>query len=174
MSWYQIAEGSQLEQGDLIQNCPSFEPPDDLVFPLNPGDPATVDINTYDVVVLTNSCDLVLSKVRYVAVCPHWDISRAEEQDGSLAGKRIQNMIRKGNMPRYAMLARSDEPELSMGLRVVDFGRVFNLPKDFLIKFVANQGKHLRLCSPYREHVSQAFARFFMRVALPETIKPLE
>lgn len=174
MSWYQIAEGSQLEQGDLIQKCPSFEPPDDLVFPLTPGESATVDINTYDVVVLTNSCDLVLDKVRYVVVCPHWDISHAAKQDDSLAKKKIQDMIRKGNMPRYAMLARSDESELSMGLRVVDFGSVFKLPKDFLIKFVANQGKRLRLCSPYREHISQAFARFFMRVALPEEIKTLE
>jgi hypothetical protein len=28
-------------------------------------------------------------------------------------------------------------------------------------------GKRLRLLPPYREHLSQAFARFFMRIGLP-------
>ena len=28
-------------------------------------------------------------------------------------------------------------------------------------------GNRLRLCPPYREHLAQSFARFFMRVGLP-------
>jgi hypothetical protein len=33
-------------------------------------------------------------------------------------------------------------------------------------------GRRLRLLPPYREHLSQAFARFFMRVGLPVDIPP--
>jgi hypothetical protein len=31
-------------------------------------------------------------------------------------------------------------------------------------------GDRLRLLPPYREHLSQAFARYFMRVGLPQDI----
>jgi hypothetical protein len=51
-------------------------------------------------------------------------------------------------------------------LRVVDFRNVFSLPFDFLKSYCA-EGERLRLLPPYREHLSQAFARFFMRVGLP-------
>lgn len=30
--------------------------------------------------------------------------------------------------------------------------------------------EHLRLLPPYREHLSQAFARYFMRVGLPQDL----
>jgi hypothetical protein len=35
---------------------------------------------------------------------------------------------------------------------------------------VEKLGNRLRLCPPYREHLAQAFARFFMRVGLPSDI----
>ena len=41
------------------------------------------------------------------------------------------------------------------------------LPKIFVEKVAAAQNPRLRLKAPYREHLSQAFARFYMRVALP-------
>jgi hypothetical protein len=36
----------------------------------------------------------------------------------------------------------------------------------------AKAAKRLRLLPPYREHLSQSFARFFMRVGLPIDIPP--
>jgi hypothetical protein len=44
------------------------------------------------------------------------------------------------------------------------------LPFPFLSSLAAANGKRLRLLPPYREHLSQAFARFFMRVGLPTDI----
>jgi len=43
---------------------------------------------------------------------------------------------------------------------------------DFLINFAKQKDQRLRLLPPYREHLSQAFARFFMRVGLPSDIPP--
>lgn len=41
-----------------------------------------------------------------------------------------------------------------------------------LAKEIAKQNSpRLRLCPPYREHLSQSFARFFMRVGLPINIQ---
>ena len=45
---------------------------------------------------------------------------------------------------------------------------VFTVPRDFLESLLAARGRQRpRLLSPNREHLAQAFARFFMRVGLP-------
>ena len=57
---------------------------------------------------------------------------------------------------------------------VVDFHEVFSLPVHFLELWLSRGGnRRLRLLPPYREHLSQAFARFFMRVGLPVDIDDL-
>lgn len=49
---------------------------------------------------------------------------------------------------------------------------MYTLPRTFLESFLQNkQQSRLRLRPPYREHLSQAFARFFMRVGLPTGVK---
>ena len=54
-------------------------------------------------------------------------------------------------------------------LRVVDFHEIFTLPRDFLEEFVKRlSAPRIRLLPPYREHLSPAFARFLMRVGLPQ------
>jgi hypothetical protein len=55
-------------------------------------------------------------------------------------------------------------------LRIVDFRRIYSLPLTFVRKRAARTGAGLRLLPPYREHLSQAFARYFMRVGLPRDI----
>jgi hypothetical protein len=55
---------------------------------------------------------------------------------------------------------------------MVDFREIYSLPFDYLVSRAAQLGPRWRLRSPYLEHFSQAFARFFMRVGLPSTIPP--
>ena len=63
------------------------------------------------------------------------------------------------------------EGELRTELRVVDFHDIFTVPRTFLETLLGQrQVARLRLLPPYREHLSQAFARFFMRVGLPEPL----
>jgi hypothetical protein len=51
---------------------------------------------------------------------------------------------------------------------IVDFHMIYTVPRDFLESLLQHRGKpRLRLVPPYREHLSQAFDRFFMRVGLP-------
>lgn len=57
---------------------------------------------------------------------------------------------------------------------MVDFHRLFTLPKVFVTHFAVDAGKRLRLRSPYREHLAQAFARYFMRVGLPHDARGFE
>ncbi len=67
-----------------------------------------------------------------------------------------------------AMLNKGDVGDLSLTHRVVDFSDVYTLPRNFLESLLETRDQsRLRLRPPYREHLSQAFARFFMRVGLP-------
>jgi hypothetical protein len=55
--------------------------------------------------------------------------------------------------------------------RVVDFHEVFTLPRPVLESLLRARGRvRPQLLPPYREHLSQAFARFFMRVGLPTPV----
>jgi hypothetical protein len=68
--WYEVIEDGELEQGDLLKECPVIAPVLDMSFPLS-DDAIPVDILTFDVVVMTQSCDLVNDKVKEVILCPH-------------------------------------------------------------------------------------------------------
>ena len=59
-----------------------------------------------------------------------------------------------------------------MAVNLVDFHRIFSLPLEFMRSLAQTRGPHLRLLPPYREHLGQAFARYFMRVGLPADIPP--
>jgi hypothetical protein len=121
---------------------------------------------------MSQTCDLVPAreKVTEVLVCPTW--SRSELTSGHLAAMRGLEDARRGNLPGYHILAPCDLPAFARELRIVDFRRVYSLPLAFVRQRAATAGDRLRLLPPYREHLSQAFARFFMRVGLPVDIPP--
>lgn len=168
-AWYELVEGGALEQGDLLFQCPVSV----LVseeFPLTPEQPVQVDILMLDMVVMTQSCELENSKTPDVVLCAHWDIEEAKRQGLPLGRKDSLTEIQKGRRPRYTLLNRSAMPQKPLDLRIVDCGKVFCLPFSYVQKIAISQGPRLRLRSPYREHLSQAYARFFMRVGLPQDI----
>ena len=167
--WYCVTEGDDLQQGDLLRAFP-------VIIPVNGGaaDPfepeIEVDIQYFNVLVMTHSCDLAQEKVDTVVLCPHVDIAKAQEVDEDLKAKHILKEIQKGKFIRYQLLAPSNT-DILMPVQVLDFGRVVSMPKDFVRSFAGQSGKRLRLLPPYREHIAQSFARCYMRVALP--ISPL-
>jgi hypothetical protein len=57
---------------------------------------------------------------------------------------------------------------------IVDFRQIFSLPFEYLTTRAEELGDRWRLDSPFLEHFSQAFARFFMRVGLPSAIPPFK
>ncbi len=69
------------------------------------------------------------------------------------------------------MLEKSPFSEKEMIHRVVDLSAVYQLPLEFVRLVAASQTPRLRLLPPYREHISQAFARFWMRIGFPQDIK---
>ncbi len=68
------------------------------------------------------------------------------------------------------LLASPNNPENNLEALVVDFGHISSLPVAYLAARAVESGLRWRLRSPFLEHFSQAFARFFMRVGLPSSI----
>lgn len=81
--------------------------------------------------------------------------------------------LRRGGQNNIHMLASCALAGFEKEIQLVDFKSTFVLPSAYL-KRRAEQGARLRLKSPYREHLSQSFARYFMRVGLPADIAPFK
>lgn len=186
-SWYAVVDANTaLTQGDLIFDCPliawNSEPVDlagqDELEVLKAVNHATVA----DVVVMTQACDLAHDKVSNVILCPHLSLSeyrgyweaemRAQAQNPTdKAWRGTCDDIREGHVWNLAILNRREEGPLMLDHRIVDFHEVFSVPRAFLESFLGQRGdQRPRLLPPYREHLSQAFARFFMRVGLPTPV----
>jgi hypothetical protein len=69
------------------------------------------------------------------------------------------------------MISSSDLSGFEHEIRIIDLQQIYSLPVSFL-RAISVKEKHLRLLPPYREHLSQSFARVFMRVGLPIDIPP--
>jgi len=187
-TWYQLADPSEpLTQGDIIFECPVLawkdEPfrsagEEDLVERLR----AHFEGAVVDVVVMTQACDLAYNKVRNVTLCAHyaleeWRQSWTEAMKNkrhnptSKAWRNLCEDLQNGLVWNLSMLNEADLGTTKLTHRIVDFHEVFTAPREFLESFIAQRGEERpRLLPPYREHLSQAFARFYMRVGLPVEI----
>lgn len=183
-AWYEeVPASTRLTQGDLIFDCPLIGWQPELLRTQGVAETealrgAAAAIKG-DVVVMTQACDLEFEKVTNVIVCPHlslaefrpvWEgeVMRRNQNPTEKAWMRQCEEIRQGFVWNLTMLNAGTGSTLSIEHRIVDFHHVYSIPRIFLESLIAQRRRpRLRLLPPYREHLSQAFARFFMRVGLP-------
>jgi hypothetical protein len=164
--WFRVSE-PDLRQGDLLPRCLVPIPGPDSATVNGPREGMAIE---YDLIVLTQSCDLEQRKVRLVATCPIFALPEFEAVNPAFARKGRWNEVLKGRIEGLHLLASPTEPEDNRQALVVDFREIYSLPYDYLGAHATGLGPRWRLKSPFLEHFSQAFARFFMRVGLPSTI----
>lgn len=173
--WYEVTNGATLRQCDIIMGCPVIRLDGFVEWPAESLD---VTADTYDSIVLTQSCDLENSKVEDVLLAQviAWpELVRQESGSGNtiVKARAFRKALVDGNIPGQSLLHKhEDEPRLEWS--IVSFNRLYTVQKDFLAQFASKSGHRLRLRSPYREHVAQAFARFIMRVGLPNNARSFE
>ncbi|NOT63091.1 MAG: hypothetical protein HOP19_23020 [Acidobacteria bacterium] len=168
--FWEAITGADLRQGDYLLNCP---------IPLlleQSGDAQvqTLPLGEGDLIIVTQSCDLENRKVRLVAACPIYPIVQYETINPALAQKGRWEEVRKGRVEMLHLLASPTQPDNNRAALVVDFREIYSLPFELLTRQAEAAEKRWRLKSPYLEHFSQAFARFFMRVGLPSSIPPFK
>jgi len=188
--WYEhVAPNTPLTQGDLISDCPLLAWKPEPIELRPDHDPehevlkAASNAIRADVVVLTQACDLEHDKVANVILCPHltlneyktvWteNMRRTGHNATPKAWRSLCDDIREGFAWNLTILNTGSSEQLHTAHRIVDFHEVFTAPRTFIESLLSQRGQpRLRLRPPYREHLSQAFARFFMRVGLPVPVE---
>lgn len=165
--WYtQVDKADPLQQGDFVLKCQIIQP---NVEAQNPGQNISAIVKEYDVIVMSQSCDLIADKVNLALVCPFYTLTQLGNiySDYKSAGKKEK--LRQGHVFGMHLLNECNING-NTDFLVVDFKSVYAIPLPFLKQIVSTRTNRNRLLPPYREHLSQAFARFFMRVGLPVDI----
>jgi hypothetical protein len=138
-----------------------------------------LDAQRVHVTVMTQACDMEHAKVRNVVLCPLYTLGAYKVAWGSAQRGKGQNPTEKA-WKRYCddicdgviwNLSLLNVEGVTIEHSVVDFHEVFTLPRPVLESLLkARNQDRLQLLPPYREHLSQSFARFFMRVGLPAPV----
>jgi len=167
--WGKVTE-SNLRQGDYLMSCPI------PVFSEVPQNNRALEIQIgfANLIVVTQSCDLVNGKNELVALCPIYSLAEFEEANPKATQKGFWEQVRRAKIEGFYLLSSFENPENNRECLVVDFREIYSLPYEFLTKHADSLETRWRLRSPYLEHFSQAFARFFMRVGLPSNIPPFK
>jgi len=168
-SFWTKVTGKSLGQGDLLIDClvPQFEADFGAA---GEGATETLALGEQTLIIVTQSCDLENSKVDLVAMCPAYTLEEFETTNPKFKNKDQWENVRKGRVPGLHLLGSPCNPDDNRSTLVVDFGQNLQPTPGYLERKADAVGERLRLDSPFLEHFSQAFARYFMRVGLPSQI----
>lgn len=189
-SWYEsVGPEDALTQGDIIVDCPLMGWTSGPISLAGGGETevleGAVEGIVGDVIVMTQACDLADGSVPNVIVCLatttsqfHTEWARAERERKQSptprAWSKYCERIAKGFVWNLAVLNSGNSGAAQTEHRIVDFTAVYTIPRTFIDSLLRARGvQRMRLLAPYREHLSQAFARFFMRVGLPTPLDPV-
>ncbi len=173
--WYEVLDhSSEISQGDILKNCPV--PILGKMEELSASAIVDAKIEYIDGIILTQACDIANNKIDNIILCSitsKEEFERIQRANG-IPSKGIQKNIEgiiKGQQNAYHIINNYKSDDFSEDYYIINFKDIFSVPVELAKIIAAENGKRLRLCPPYREHLSQAFARYFMRVGLPINIK---
>ncbi|WP_437767590.1 hypothetical protein WMF27_18255 [Sorangium sp. So ce281] len=198
--WYDIVSGESADQGDIIVDYPALRLPSDSSAELETYTTSALVMNqTCDLANGKDISSLVLCPIKSVAefVVKHPQFRREADKTATKLNVSVPDIgakdfeerawkiiwqnkdikkqidgITKGQRPAYVTLCEHrDAPVFPMSL--VGFHHVFVQPRSAVDRWLASRGPRLRLRPPYRDHVSQAFGMFFMRVGLHQAVPRL-
>lgn len=148
--WVQINE-TTLRQGDYLPGCrvpiPVFDPT--TFGKTSENQEVEIDLENYDLIVLTQSCDLENGKIIQVLLCPIFSIPEYEEANPAFKNKGVWNEVLKGRKEGLYLLASPTNPGNNREALVVDFRQIYSLPYDYVLKHATELGSRWRLKSPY-------------------------
>lgn len=170
-SWYTKAkESDPLAQGDMLRSLPIMRPANHL---LKLDENARAVIEPIDVIVLSQSCDLMhAGKIDQVQVAPVYTLKGILDEKPNWNNIEMLESLRKNQVARFYLMNVCRSSLFLRGFLLVDFGAVRSVKYKTMIKFKDQAGNRVTLNSPYKEQLSQHFARFYMRVGLPNDIEP--
>jgi hypothetical protein len=170
--WYDdVPADSSIEQGDIIEQCNILVPNEQHYQAISEDreNETPLDIKQINGIVLSQSCDIANKKIDSIIICPIWSLKKFIEKGGHFASSQAREDLRQGKYPEYHLLQKFEGNEMQNDFYFVDFHHIYSVPKKF-VEAIIKSKPHKRLLPPYKEHLSQSFARYFMRVGLPVDI----
>ena len=167
--WYDdVPANSSIAQGDIVEKCNLIIPNERHYQAIleNKEHNEELEIKEIDGIVLSQSCDIQNEKIDSIIICPVWSLKLFIEKGNSFSGTKAREDLRQGKFPAFHLLQRFEGNQMPEDFYFVDFQHIYSVPKKF-IEAILKDKPHKRLLPPYREHLSQSFARYFMRVGLP-------
>jgi len=162
--WEKVG-GRELHQGELLRSCLVPVIPENF---RDTGEEIPLPTDRYDLIIVTQSCDLANNKSPFVALSPIYSLEIFSKSSPTFNDDGVRENARNGRVEGVHLLASPDSPGDNQQVLVVNFREIYSLPVDYLRSHAeTNCSPRWRLRPPYLEHFSQAFARFFMRVGLP-------
>lgn len=173
-NWYEHLEKEKsLQQGEIVKALPILIPPEKIEQDENDKFKVIPSIAIKNVMILSQSCDLEQNKTKIITLCSFVTLLKLEESNPMFKSIDRKEDLRRGYFPYLHLLDKVDN-NLNNEFLVVNFREIYTTNKEYLKGFVSNQKERIALKSPYIEHLSKSFARFFMRVGLPSTITPFK
>ena len=169
---YEDIEGDvELAQGDIIVNCHVILPNSEHYKSIKDDmrNAPLAEVIQTNGIVLSQSCDIINDKIQSIIICPIISLRELIKCDSYFKQKEARESLRQGKEPAYHLLHSVVLESFPEDYYVVVFRHIFSIPKDF-VKEAVKEKIRKRLLPPYREHLSQSFARYFMRVGLPSDI----
>lgn len=174
-NWYeQLEKEKPLQQGEIVRDLPILMTPKKIEQEENGKFKVIPNITKKNVIILSQSCDLEQDKIKIITLCSFLLLKELEKDNKQLQDNSGKENLRRGYFPYLHLLDKVDDTISNNDFIVVNFRNIYTTNNEYLKDFVKNQSERISLKSPYIEHLSQSFARFFMRVGLPSTIKPFE
>ncbi len=121
--WFGIVKGNEIEQGDLLEDCPVYFPNEELAGFLDVHVSESVfEWEERDTVVMSQTCDMVKGRERIseVLLCPVW--RRSDLNEGHLATDKGMENARRGNLPGITYWQRVRSQDMNVKSASLIFG----------------------------------------------------
>lgn len=133
VSWWRATRGDALAQGDYLEDCPVPIVPD--AFDPIIGMDIEFAIEKYNVIILSQSCDLAQAKVKSVVVCPIYTLQEIQSVLPQYSKLTSWEPVRRGQVEGWHMISGFLGSDDNASSFIVDFKQVYSLPIGFLKKF---------------------------------------
>lgn len=151
-------------QGDYLPHCLVPVVPADF----RPGAQArvtSVPVYEFDLIVLTQSCDLANTKTPFVLLCAVDSLERLRSTKPSYRSQHMMDRLRTGGVYGLHLLPSPEDPEADEQSLVANFYGTHVLPYQYVVQRALDLGPRWRLAAPHCQKLSGRFAYLFTRPA---------
>jgi hypothetical protein len=162
-SWYETPRaGDDFEQGDIFTNATI---PNISAVDLS----RTQEIPTRQgsFIILTQSCDVPKAETILLAEMYLYSTLLRSSQKSIFASSKTKDALIRNRLEHYFLLPPYGNDPMSWS--IVSF-RNLHVVSRAVLNSLAAEAPPIRMTSPYKEFLGECFARFMMRVALPEPL----